>query len=379
MTATASRQVAEPLACQRHLFDVPDHVSYLDAAAWAPLPHAVRAVGEAGIISKSQPWAHSRADAAVWAERARTAAAGLIGARADDVAIVGSVSHAMATAARNLPVTPGGRLLRVAGEFPSLCYAWDRLAEERGLVVDIVPRPGDGDWTAALLQAISRPGAPPLAVATLTPLHWADGTIIDLERLSPVVRAAGGALVIDATQAVGAMVVDVAALRPDFLAFPTYKWLLGPYSLAFLYADPERQQGQPLEENNGNREPAAGARRYDRGECNDPVALPMAAVGMELVGHWGAPATAARLRVLTDALAEGAATMGLTAAPRALRSPHILALRKLGGLPSDLVDGLKTAGVFASERQGGLRLSPHVWANEADVARCLKALSAALS
>ncbi len=41
---------------------------------------------------------------------------------------------------------------------------------------------------------------------------------------------------IDATQAAGAVPVDVGRWRPDFLAFPTYKWTLGPYGLAFLYA-----------------------------------------------------------------------------------------------------------------------------------------------
>jgi selenocysteine lyase/cysteine desulfurase len=366
------------LACQRHLFDLPGHVSYLDAAAWAPLPHPVRAAGEAGIISKARPWAHSRGDDAVWAERARAAAARLIGATADDVAIVGSVSHGIATAARNLPAAPGGRILRVADEFPSLCHAWDRLAIERGLVVEVVPRPADGDWTAALQEAIARPGAPPLVVATLTPLHWSDGAVIDLDRLAPAVRAAGAALVVDATQAVGAVAVDVARLQPDFLTFPTYKWALGPYSLAFLYAAPHRQGGLPLEENMGNLPPATGARRYDKGELNDPVALPMAAIGMELVAGWGVAAVTARLRALTDLLAEGAAALGMPVAPRRLRSPHILGLRLPGGLPDGLIGRLRAEGVFASERLGGLRLSPHVWADEADAARCLTALRAAL-
>lgn len=366
------------LACQRHLFDLPDHVSYLDAAAWSPLPNAVRAAGEAGILAKAQPWAHRRDDDAMSAERARAAAARLIGAAADDVAIVGSVSHGIATAARNLPTTPGGRILRVADEYPSLCHAWDRLAAGRGLVVEAVPRPADGDWTAALLEAMARPGAPPLSVATLTPLHWSDGAAIDLDRLAPAVRAAGAALVVDATQAVGAVPVDVARLRPDFLTFPTYKWALGPYSLAFLYAAPHRQDGLPLEENAGNLPPAAGARRYDKGERDDPVALPMAAAGMELVAGWGLPAVAARLRMLTDLLADGASAMGLAVAPRGLRSPHILGLRLPGGLPAGLIGRLRADGVFASDRLGGLRLSPHAWANEADAARCLAALQAAL-
>ena len=227
-----------------------------------------------------------------------------------------------------------------------------------------------------MLDAIHRPGAPPLAVATLCPLHWSDGALIDLEGLAPSIRTAGAALVVDATQAVGALPIDVGRLKPDFLAFPTYKWTLGPYGLAFLYAAPDRQDGLPLDENSGNQRPAAGARRYDKGERNDPLLLPMAAVGMELIAGWGAPAIAARLRQLTDPLAEGAEAMGFLAPSRSSRSPHILGLRWPGGLAPDFIDRLAAKGVFVSDRLGCLRISPHVWANEADIARCLEALRA---
>ncbi len=367
-----------PLPCQRHLFEVPDEISYLDAAAWSPFPLSVRAAGEAGLLVKSRPWAHPREAVQAQAERARAAAARLIGATADDVAIVGSVSHAMATVAANLAVAPGGRVLRVADEFPSLCYAFDRLARASGLVVEEVPRPEDGDWTASLLAAIGRPGAPPLTIATLTPSHWTDGGLIDLDRLAPAVHAAGAALVIDATQAAGAVPVDVGRWRPDFLAFPTYKWALGPYALAFLYAAPHRQDGAAIEENIGNRPPATGARRYDRGELNDPVLLPMAATGLELLLSFDVAAVADRLRRLTDLLADGLVGLGLSALATDLRAPNILGLRAPGGLSPGLVDRLRQDGVYVSERSGALRLSPHVWADERDVERCVAALRRAL-
>lgn len=368
-----------PLPCQRHLFEIPDDVAYLDAAAWSPLPRSVREAGEAGMLVKSRPWSHPREAVPAQAERARSAAAALLNAGADDIAIVGSVSHAMATAAKNLSPDPGGRIVRIVDEFPSLCFAFDRLAAERGLEVEIVPRPADGDWTQSLLDAIHRPGAPPLTVATLTPLHWADGTVIDLDRIAPAVHAAGAALIIDATQAVGAVPVDVARWRPDFLAFPTYKWALGPYGLAFLYAAKHRQGGTPIEENNGNRPPATGARRYDRGELNDPVALPMAATGLELIAGWGVPSIAARLLELSDSLAEGLVGLGFTLAPAHLRSPHMLGAYLPDGLPDRLIGGLREHNVFVSDRLGALRVSPHVFANEKDVARCLDAVRARLA
>jgi selenocysteine lyase/cysteine desulfurase len=369
------------LPCQRHLFDIPAGTAYLDGAAYSPLPQSVRAAGQTGVLTKSQPWANPRSREDDWAGRARAAAARLIGARAEDVAIVSAVSHGIGTAARNLPLPAGSRVLRVQDEFPSLALPWDRLAAEAGASVEIVPRPQDGDWTAAILEAIARPGAPPLSVACLTPLHWSDGAIIDLDRIAPAVHAAGAALVVDATQAVGAMPVDVARWQPDFLAFPTYKWVLGPYSLAFLYAAPHRQSGLPLEENNSNRPAghfAPGARRYDKGERNDPIALPMAATGLELVESWGTAAVEARLRGLTDRLAEGAAGLGLAVLPRPLRAPHILGLRIPGGMPPGLIEALAGRGVHVSDRLGVLRVSPHVWVDEADLDQFQGTLAAAL-
>jgi selenocysteine lyase/cysteine desulfurase len=360
------------LPSQRHLFDIPANVAYLDGAAYSPLPRSVRAAGEAGVLTKSQPWASPRSRENDWAERARAAAARLIGASAEDVAIVSAVSHGIGTAARNLPLPTGSRMLRVQDEFPSVSLVWDRLAAEAGAVADVVPRPEDGDWTRAVLEAIARPGAPPLAVACLTPLHWSDGAVIDLDRIAPAVHAAGAALVVDATQAVGVMPVDVARWRPDFLAFPTYKWVLGPYSLAFLYAAPHRQSGLPLEENNNNRPGghfAPGARRYDKGERNDPIALPMAATGLELVESWGTAAVEARLRGLTDRLAEDASALGLEVLPARLRAPHILGLRLPGGMPPGLIEGLAAGGVHASDRLGVLRVSPHVWTDDQDLER----------
>ncbi len=369
------------LPCQKALFALPDDVCYLNAAAYTPVTRAAQAAGFAGVTFKTEPWRRDPAADAVRADRLRAAAAALIGAEADDIAIVGAISHAIATAARALPIAAGSRILRVEGEFPSQSMEWDRRAAETGAVVDIVPRPANGDWTAAVLAAITRPGAPPLSVAALTPLHWTDGLLIDLARIAPEVHRAGAALVIDATQAVGVLPVHVRALGADFLAFPTYKWVLGPYRLALLYAAPHRQHGEPLERNGFNWRNgvfAAGARRYDMGERDDPVAIPTALAGLEQVAAWTPAAIAERLRLLTDRLAAGLSDAGLPVAPAALRVPHILGLR-VPGLPGDIIERLEARRLFISLRDGNLRISPHVYNDAADIDRCMEILARQIS
>jgi len=59
--------------------------------------------------------------------------------------------------------------------------------------------------------------------------------------------------VIDATHGAGVMDIDVRRLDPDFLVFPTYKWVLGPYGRAFLYVARRWQDGVPLEQAGSHR------------------------------------------------------------------------------------------------------------------------------
>ncbi len=365
------------LPCQRAEFEITREVAYFDSAAYSPLPHAVRAAGEAGVLTKARPWVFPRGENDAWAERVRASAARLIGAAASDVAITGSVSYGVATAARSIVLRPGGRILVMQDEFPSLTLVWQGLAAARDVEVDVVPRPADGDWTAALRAAIERPGARDITLAALTPLHWSDGALVDIVALAPAIRAQGGALIVDATQAAGVLDIDVGTLRPDFMMFPTYKWLLGPFGTAFLYVAPDRQGGAPLEFNGGNHRDGAlidGAARFDHGERNDPVGLRMAAAGLEVVQSWGVGAIGARLSYVTGLLAERLAVLGISVLPPGLRAPHILGARLPGGMPADLIAELSKRGAFASDRLGVLRISPHVWADEADVDRFVAVL-----
>ena len=94
--------------------------------------------------------------------------------------------------------------------------------------------------------------------------------------------------------------------------------------------------------------------------------------------HWSDGAIIALKRLASAIRAAGAAlvvdAMQAVGAVPPLRCPHILGL----GCPAGLIGRLHKDKMFASDRLGGLRLSPHVRAHEADVARCLAALRAAL-
>lgn len=384
------------LPCQRALFDIPDDIAYLNAAYMGPLPKAAVAAGAVGVSVKARPWQISPADFFEPMDDLRALFARLIGAPdGDGVALIPSASYGLSLAAANLPVAPGQRILVLAEQFPSNVYPWRRLAAEAGAVLETLPRRADGDWTRALLDALEEtPTRAPVAVVACPQVHWSDGGLIDLERVGAACRRVGAALVVDGTQSVGALPFDVATVAPDFLVVAGYKWLLGPYSLGYLYAAPHRRAGRPLEDGwitrEGSRNFAAlteytdaldsSARRYDVGERSNFALVPVARVGLSLLADWTPAAVAAYAGRLSARLVTETASLGCTALPEAVRAPHLLGL----GLPEG-VDGaaltkrLAEAQVSVSLRGPRLRLAPHIYNTDADVDRLLSVLAEVLS
>ena len=98
-----------PIPCQRHLFDLPADVAYLNCAYMSPLLKRAAEVGAEAIARKCRPWRIRVDDFFSDSERARALFAALVGARADDIALVPAASYGLAVAAANLPVAPGTR------------------------------------------------------------------------------------------------------------------------------------------------------------------------------------------------------------------------------------------------------------------------------
>ena len=371
------------LPSQRALFDMPRDVCFLNAASWSPLPLAVQEAGRAAIGRKGQPWKLEAGFQAQQYERARAAAAALIGADAADVALIPSVGYGVSTAGKVLSIPRGSRVLVLQDDHTSPVLEWMSRAAAGGFVVEQGLQPADGDWTSAVLEAVERAGAAPLALVSISSVHWSDGGALDMPRIAQAAKAKGAALLVDATHDVGVRKIDVKTLDPDFLIFPTYKWVLGPYGRAFMYVARRHQGGAPLEQTAAARRAVSaedtvyfrdiaytdGAKRYDMGERDHFVSMEMAAIGMEMMAAWGNAAIVARLSMLTDRLADGLANSGVQVIDRKLRAPHVLSLKFPQGMAPDLPKRLAAENVHAAPRLGRLRISPHVYNDEEDVER----------
>ena len=112
------------LPSQRALFDIPREICYLNAASWSPLPIATQDAGRAGVARKGQPWLIEPAHPAAQYERARRAAARLINADVDDVALISSVSYGVAAAAKLVIVPARSRVLVLENDHSSAVLEW---------------------------------------------------------------------------------------------------------------------------------------------------------------------------------------------------------------------------------------------------------------
>lgn len=369
----------------RDQFEIPDDVAYLNCAYMAPLMRSARQAGEVGLGKKAAPWKLSSEDFFTGPERVRALFAELVGATADDIALVPAVSYGAAVAAANLPVHSGQTIVVLAEQFPSNIYPWVERSRAVGGEVLYVERPADHDWTAAVLAHVRDE----TAIVALPQTHWADGTAIDLVAVRERADAVGAALVLDLAQSCGAMPFDVRKVRPDFMVAPTYKWLLGPYSMGFLYVDPKWQGGTPIEHNwiaragsedfaglvNYRDEYQAGARRFDVGERSNFALIPVAEAALQQLLEWGVDEIYATLGERNRGLVERLAPFGFTAAPEAQRAAHYLGLRRERGLPEDLVPRLASEGVFVSRRGSCLRVTPHLYNDDCDFDRLIDALA----
>jgi len=380
------------LASQRGLFEMPRNICYLNSASYSPLPLRTLEAGRAAVGRKAAPWTLDATFANRQHERARLAAARLINADPADIALIPSISYGVATAAKLLTLPRGARVLVLENDHSSPVLEWQTRADAQGFIIETVRQPEDGDWTSAVLAAIDRPGAPRVCLASISSVHWSDGGLIDLERVGEALRRHGAFFLVDATHSAGVLTLDVKRLDPDFVIFPTYKWLLGPYGRAFIYIAKRHQDGAPLEQTAFGRRDVrsenavyfadtryvADARRFDMGERDHFISMEMAAIGMEMMADWGADAITERLAMLTERIADGMRGTGVRVAEPHLRAPHILSLGFEDGLPAGLVEGLAGEDIYVAARLSRMRVSPHVFNDEVDADRFVAALIARL-
>jgi len=339
---------------------------------------AVEKAGMEGIRRKRNPAGISSEDFFTTSEVLRKEFAKLIHATDPGrIVIIPSASYGLATAAKNIKLNPGERIIVAQEQFPSNYYVWERLARECKAVVRTVAPPDTlidrgKKWNERILDEIN-PGVKVVAIGNV---HWADGTRFDLEKIGIKAREVGAKLIVDGTQSVGALPFDVRKIKPDALICAGYKWLMGPYSIGLAYYNESFDGGTPIEENWINRHGSEdfarlvryqqqyqhGSLRYEVGEHSNFILVPMILAALKQVNAWGPDQVQ---RYCKEISADGIRQLkakGFWVEDDAYRGQHLFGIRfPQGASIAAMKDRVKRNKISVSFRGDFMRVSPHLY------------------
>src|SRR6266545_2945364 len=332
---------------QRHLFEIPDDVVYLNCASLAPQMLSVRAAGEAAMSRNAQPWKIQARDWFTQVEELRALFAQIIKADAEGVALIPATSYGLSVAAVNVEAKPHDRILLIAEDFPSTVYTWRAFAKQSGAEIVTAERGKGESWTDAILKRFDER----VKVVSVPNVHWTNGALIDLKRIGQRAREVGATFVVDATQSLGAMPTDVEELRPDFLVTAGYKWLLGPFSLGYMYVV---------------------------GEQSNLTLTPMAIAALKQLLEWDIARITSTLSKVTASIERRADGLGLRVVAAGQRGPHMLGIEAPGESLQHVAARLEEQNIYVGIRGSSMRISPHLYVTESDLDRFFNLLTTAL-
>lgn len=380
------------MTSQKHLFDLPPNIHYLNGAYMSPIPKSVYEAGLEGTKRKLQPWDIHSEDFFSEAEGIKAKFGKLIHAPARQIAIIPSASYGLKSAIQNIPTDSGKYIVTIANEFPSDYYTIAAWCKQNKKEVKIIQAPnltkGKGAaWTEKIVDAITND----TAAVVLSTIHWTYGTRFDLKQIGEKCKIVYARFIADGTLSVGALPIDVIACNIDALVCAAYKWLMGPYSIGLAYYGEVYNGGTPIEDSWMNRSNAhdfttltqyvndylPGAARYNVGEFSNHVLLPMLDRALQQVAEWGPESIQNYCRRLIEPLLYYFRENGYWLEQDEYRADHLFGVLLPASLKKDeLLKALINRNVFVSVRGDAIRISPHVYNDSNDITMLINVLKA---
>ncbi len=207
-----------------------DPAIYLNAASTGPMPQSAVAAANQWTELRSQPHRIPLPLMFDTVATSRAQFARLVGAHADEIALMPNTTYGLNLAARSLPMRPGV-ILTFDGEFPSCVYPFQALSS-RGISLELVPRVNGVPDEDLLVQKIARPD---VVAVVISWVQFASGFVADLKRIGDACRANDVFFIVDGIQGCGVREIDLHALPVDIFASGAQKWQLGPWGTGFVY------------------------------------------------------------------------------------------------------------------------------------------------
>jgi cysteine desulfurase/selenocysteine lyase len=315
-------------------------------------------------------------------ERTRRVAAQLIGARASEIALLKNTTEGLITVANGVSWKPGDNIVIARGEFPANVYPWLYL-EQHGVKIHWVEERDGRLWPedfSAAIDANTR-------VLSVSSVEFFSGYRNDLKRLGELCKKNDVLFIVDAIQSLGAFPIDVETLGIDALCADAHKWMLGPEGSALFYC--ARRSMTKIKPNsigwasvesaydflNYDTTLHNDARRYESGTLNTAGIAGMKA-SIELLLEVGIDRISERILLLTEIIFDGLSDKGYITLSSRLHDDRsgIVTFRHPNRQTAEILAILRQASVICTERGDHIRLSPHFYNTEEEIATALAAL-----
>ena len=362
-----------------------DHI-FLNHASTGPLPQrAVRALNEANAL-RAQPWRYSQELQFGTLAKARAAVGRLINADPAEIALMVNTSYGLNLAARALPFQAGDIIVTSDREYPSNIYPWMELEVARGITLRRIPCVGVLPDEDAIIAALDEPR---VRAVVLSWVSFATGYRIDLDRIGTACRERGIWFILDAIQGVGATPLDVRAAKVDVVACGGQKWLLSPWGTGFVWLRPDLVQTlRPADVSwmaTRDSDDFTRLTDYDFTYREDARRFEMITLpyqdfiglntSLDMFFEVGLDTVYGRVERLADQIVDWALGRSdvrlVTPADRSHRAGTVAVAPRD---PAAASERLTAAGVIHSLREGAIRLSPHFYNTDEEIAAALELL-----
>ncbi|MCG6871107.1 MAG: aminotransferase class V-fold PLP-dependent enzyme [Gammaproteobacteria bacterium] len=374
------------MSSEKFEFPLESGLVFLNHAALAPLPVRARRAAEEFLSEAVHTGTGQYRKWLATVAHLREQLRALINAPSvDDIALLKNTSEGLSVVAHGFPWQAGDNLVLAREEFASNRMVWHAL-EERGVEIRGVSLRGAPTPEDALFAAVDRH----TRLIPVSLVQYADGTVMDLQRIGSFCRKRDIALSVDAIQGLGALPFDVQACAADFVSADAHKWLLGPEGIALFYCAPKwRQQLRlyqhgwcmvdgPLQHvDDDSPSISETARRFEPGSLN-MLGIHAFDASLSLLLEIGIEEVHRRLLNRSDWLLER-----IRSEPRLEcltptdpgRYAGIVTFRPLRGSAAAMVRQLANENIVVAARAGGVRLSPHFYTPMAGLRRAWSAIT----
>ena len=368
---------------QKHKFSLPSDLTYFNVAYMSPLLKVAEVQGMAALMKKGNPTLMGMTDFFDDIEKLKTTFGQIINAPTSQIAVIPSVSYGVANAVKNLKYKPGGNIICLSEQFPSNYYPWERAAQEQSQELCVIGPSKDtseriSSWNQNIIDAIN----PNTTAVCLCHVHWADGSLFDLKKISKACQKNEAYLIIDGTQSVGALPLRLNEVPFDALIVGGYKWLLGHYGMGMAFYSEKFDTGIPIEENwinkidsenfqglvNYKNEYKAGAAKYSVGEQSNFIHKAILQAGMEQILEWGVENIQAYCKNLHEVLLSELNGTPFVIPKTGESSSHLTSIRISPSLNMENIKQvLQQNNIHVSYRGDAIRVSFYVFNSEEEV------------